>query len=669
MSLSQPVGPNARSAVAANQAIVAAARERGSALNVLMAETRWEGLQLNVKEYSRLVGLDAGTLQRLERSPTPPDIETADRILSFWRSQGLPPLTIDRAARLCAQDNGRNVGQFFRRLALVVGMSNFERDAEMGRRNLTKLVHRPCPYGLSRGQGLIRKVLPVDSPLREQLLQEYTLTWRNHMKGFLTQTGAPAPMVQLHLAVREHELSQVRIKGILVTAGVRARDGITRLFHFQPVPWVVAEPLAAILFPPNELSALKSRWMAEVEPQTQRKSFAQGVRQGKETFGLSNAIIAEALGVRKTWGISPAEQVNRMLRGYAEMFYIAPPALVAFLVTTGGKPPTRLQSLQAISLAQRLYKDRALVLASAKPRLPRETIALRLTRESWGVSAEQLAVKIGAPFTALSIEALERGKLRSTRTDRDNLRAAVFEIGQARLDVALQNLRAIRRRATTETRRQLDPKTAANLARFAAARAGGFQKLSLRTRNDDRSMRPSDEVTLSKIAKGEIVPSLPVLARIAHATDISLSPHVRADWQLQFPAYLHRTIPQFATDIRSRALRTLIAQRYPSVRHCARDLFSDLPERQITHVLRALGRGKANIPSVSHIMPILLERLLLDVPEGQRRFVDQLFERGGDLALAREHFEQAHGAQLLAGDAIGATQAELRDVGVRAGSS
>ena len=105
------------------------------------------------------------------------------------------------------------------------------------------------------------------------------------------------------------------------------------------------------------------------------------------------------------------------------------------------------------------------------------------------------------------------------------------------------------------------------------------------------------------------------------------------------------------------------------MRHCARDLFSDLPERQITHVLRALGRGKANIPSVSHIMPILLERLLLDVPEGQRRFVGQLFERGGDLALAREHFEQAHGAQLLAGDAIGATQAELRDVGVRAGSS
>jgi hypothetical protein len=659
MSSFNPEKPS-RAANAVNAAILREAQNNGTPLNALLAEVRWDTLKLNGKDFCHAAQIEHKTLQRLEQKDTPIGFDLANRVLQFWRKRGVPDTTIERGAKLFASDTGDNVGRLLRRISLIVGIEEFETRTGMDHHNLSKITSRVAPYDLSRGRALIHQLFPEDPVTRERLGNEYTKTWRAQTKLFFAQLNAPAPMIDLHIAIREHGFSHSRVYDILLGNNV-TKNLAHRFLHLQPVPWTVVEPLVSLFFHGDAVGAIRSSWTNSVTPLLLKKNFADGMLEGKTKFGLSNSLLAKALGIQKDGACPPSDKVSRSIRGDPSFFEEAPPAILAYMVTTGGKPATKLHGLYAIGLTQRLYRERAHHLSSSNPRIPKAILQLRLARECWGISEETLAAKMGPPYTARSVRLLEQGKTAASPEEIRALRASVFQLGEKRLEDTLTNLRTLLRRNKIEQKKLLTPTSVAELTASAATRLGGFHKLSQASRSDDRSMSPSDERTLSQIAKGIIVPTLPVVAQIAKGGDIPLSDEIRADWRLRYPAYLLKTLPRFASDIRSRAIRTIIAERYPSVRHCAREVFPDIPERRITYTLRALGLGKASNPSIAALAPILLERLLPLVSDNQQRFVNTLFSNGGSLPSTLEELEQSFPEPVTAEDAIGATRQELDD--------
>ena len=650
--------PQTATATAVNAAILREARNDGTPLNALLAEVRWDTLKLNGKDFCHEAQIEQKTLQRLEQKDTPISFDLANRVLQFWRKRGVPDTTIERGAKLFASDTGDNVGRLLRRISLLVGMEEFETRTGMDPHNLSRITNRSAPYDLSRGRALIHQLFPDDLVTRERLGNEYTNTWRAQTKLFFTQLNAPEPMIDLHIAIRERGISHSRVYDILLANNI-TKSLVHRFLHLQPVSWSVVEPLASTLFEQNHVTVLRTNWTTSITPLLSKKTFADGIIDGKNRFSLSNSLLAKALGIEKVGACPPSDQVSRSIRGDPTFFVEAPPALLAYMVTTGGKPATKLHGLYAIGLTQRLYRERALYLSSSKPRIPKATLQLRLARECWGISEDTLAAKIGPPYTARSIRLLEQGKTAASPEEIRSLRSSVFQLGEKRLEETLSNLRSLLRRNKIEQRKLLAPTSVAELTASASARLGGFHKLSQATRSAERSMSPSDEKTLSQIAKGIVVPTLPVIRQIANGADIPLSDEIRADWRLQYPEYLLKTLPRYAADIRSRTIRTIIAERYPSVRHCAQDLFPDIHERRITYTLRALGLGKATNPSIAAMVPILLERLLPLVSDNQQRFMNALFRNGGSLPSTLEELEQSFPDPLTSNDVIGATRQEL----------
>ena len=655
-SLNPEKPPQTATANAVNASILRDARNDGTPLNALLAEVRWDTLKLNGKDFCHEAQIEQKTLQRLEQKDTPISFDLANRVLQFWRKRGVPDTTIERGAKLFASDTGDNVGRLLRRISLLVGMEEFEMRTGMDPHNLSRITNRSAPYDLSRGRALIHQLFPDDPVTRERLGNEYTNTWRAQTKFFFAQLNAPGPMIDLHIAIRERGISHSRVYDILLANNV-TKNIAHRFLHLQPVSWSVVEPLVSTLFEQNHVTLLRTNWTTSVTPLLSKKTFADGIMEGKNRFSLSNSLLAKALGIEKVGACPPSDQVSRSIRGDPTFFVEAPPALLAYMVTTGGKPATKLHGLYAIGLTQRLYRERALYLSSSKPRIPKANLKLRIARECWGVSEEILAAKMAPPYTARSIRLLEQGKTVASPEEIRTLRSSVFQLGEKRLEETLSNLRSLLRRNKIEQRKLLAPTSVAELTASASTRLGGFHKLSQATRSTERSMSPSDEKTLSQIAKGIVVPTLPVIR--------PLSDEIRADWRLQYPEFLLKTLPRYAADIRSRAIRTIIAERYPSVRHCAQDLFPDIHERRITYTLRALGLGKATNPSIAAMVPILLERLLPLVSDNQQRFMNTLFRNGGSLTSTLKELERSFPVPLACNDVIGATKQELTEAGQR----
>ena len=205
----------------------------------------------------------------------------------------------------------------------------------------------------------------------------------------------------------------------------------------------------------------------------------------------------------------------------------------------------------------------------------------------------------------------------------------------------------------------MHPFTVRDVVTYAAARLGGMQRLVKAAQSGDRSVSPSDYSTLLAIAEGRVVPPWPIVERIAQVGKLKLSAVVERDWGLRFAENLVAVSPRLAGDIRSRALRTVIAARYPSVKHAIEELLPELPVRRVTRVLRLLGMGHAHNPSVVETVPCLLHAFSPSLSVGEREFLSVLFQQDGDLRETLRQMSMNLKPDELSWVAIGATQAEL----------
>lgn len=170
---------------------------------------------------------------------------------------------------------------------------------------------------------------------------------------------------------------------------------VCSLAHFNLVPWKKIAPAFAALrklgsLTDEDLAESKQRW--QVAYKKRPESFEDRLQTIAKERGLSNAQLADALGLRESYPLKPVLPVFRALK-YGEYSSLVTSGVLAHLIARSDK-----------ELSTLLEQKRSEVAASLRRNGSAITSPIAIEREIWNVSYGDL------PFSKEDIQGLEWGK-------------------------------------------------------------------------------------------------------------------------------------------------------------------------------------------------------------------------------------------------------------------
>jgi len=400
---------------ALNQGLVRAWNQ-SNPISWIMARVRCEILQLSPQEYARqmrdlarstLAGLEAGCdFSRSRYNP-----EVIHRILQGWerisgeRGDAGISLALGEAKhellKLLTTKHGNTLYGTLCRWRYEVGPERFEAATGLQYKTFWSRGKSLSVTDFSELLGFAEKIGFISSS--ERTPQCSAKLWSNPSvielrNAWLSDSkarGRPIEVAKLHLLLSASGLkvdvetlgrgTEFKLQSIVVCS----------LAHFNLVPWKKIAPAFAALrklgsLTEEQLAESKQRWQAAYK--NRPDSFEDRLQTIAKERGLSNAQLADALGLRESYPLKPVHPVFRALK-YGEYSSLVTSGVLAHLIARSDK-----------ELSTLLEQKRSEVAASLRRNGSAITSPIAIEREIWSVGYADLS------FSKEDIQRLEWGK-------------------------------------------------------------------------------------------------------------------------------------------------------------------------------------------------------------------------------------------------------------------
>jgi hypothetical protein len=506
---------------ALNQGLVRAWNQNNP-ISWIMARVRCEILHLSPQEYARQMrDLTKSTLAGLEherefgRAKYNPEV--IHRILQGWerisseRGDAVISLALGEAKhellKLLTAKHGNTLYGTLSRWRYEVGPERFESATGLQYKTFWQRGKNLSVTDFSDLLGLAEKIGFISSSERtpqcsaELWSNPRVIELRNAWLGDSKARGRPIEVAKLHLLLSASGLkvdietlgrgTEFKLQSIVVCS----------LAHFNLVPWKKVAPAFAALrklgsFTEEQLAESKQRWQAAYK--NRPDSFEDRLQTIAKERGLSNAQLADALGLRESYPLKPILPVFRALK-YGEYSSLVTSGVLAHLIARSDK-----------ELSTLLEQKRSEVAASWRRNGSAITSPIAIEREIWNVSYADLS------FSKEDIQRLEWGK--SAAVSEAAIIQEVRRIGELRTAQPLSSLNQRQELLTVQG-------TIENLVyHYGLA-------------NLEKKLNTSQQF-LNNCRRGEEVPSLPKFVSFLEKTGHALTENLEMDWREQIGRHL-----------------------------------------------------------------------------------------------------------------------------------
>lgn len=456
-------------------------------------------------EFARNSGISRGTLRDLELGIHTPTRRTLQQFAEFCRQRGVDNGHLDEVYRLYTGP-GEGLRELLGRLELRVGSpAELARRAALSPATLWEYRRGNFPLPLS----ILRRLCSVaglSSGPAEQL-------WFDAERQRLRARGYPPALAEFWALCARAGYTEKHLPALGVsTAALR------RLRYLELPPWSeVTAAAQAICRSDVESRELQRLWHKDQPAEQQPEPFGALLFRLRTAKGIGRREIADLFGVG---GKKPARLIQSIEEEgcYSAQAY---PAGLAALVADATSERTRL--LELWQQRRRRFHAR---------HRPETRCDLRLARELYGFEHKDMEAILG--YSALEYQRLERGVGPLADSARERIQQAIHRAGERRVEALL-----LKRQARCAARAAWrSPPTVRALIERLAQREGGI--LPLRRHLRQNGAAGFGAPWLRAVARGEEVPSWPLLQRIAAACGVTELDAARRDWRDQYRARLQR---------------------------------------------------------------------------------------------------------------------------------
>lgn len=552
--------PQQKRSIRQNNAILCRVFTEGDRVGKLIAKTRWVVLRKTREGFAALAGLHKSTPAHVEEKtkrnqPNQSTHHTTYALMvKCFQDHGVDERIVQALLReLLGEDAGTTIGTY-REWAYRLGFGPEEFEEKTGM-TYGCLWQRRCegflpPFSeiidTARRLGITPKkkdpsILwghPELAKARETWVQENvqkfqrprsisTLHAALHTAGYRTD-GPSLQKFSTHLSNGDSGLTYEHAK---------------RLALFQPVPWesisVLHAPLLSILGEQG-YADLKVLWQEEEQKEHNSLSFQEAFERIRDERGFTNNKLARILDVKM---YKPSQAIRTVVEGESIGYKTGVSRGVLARILDPNPNGANFAHLKTLDRTERLQRR--------KKKASRIDHDVRSEREWWGVTPDQIQARSG--YSKSEFLKIEQGTLPISGNTREQLVGLIQDVGEERAKTAIERLQ-----------KHTKPETVSEALTLLAKDAGGYDALA-RLIKKDIPTRTAPE-TLKRIAKGEVVPSLPLLKHIVEVRGALVTPKLQEDWSLCYAEQCERE----GDTLLARILHTIIAEVSPSVRHFCR---------------------------------------------------------------------------------------------------
>jgi transcriptional regulator with XRE-family HTH domain len=475
----------------------------------LVVKIRAETLGMTRLEFARRSGIHRGTLRDLELGIHTPTCRILQQFVTFCQQCQVSAEQLEELRRVYA-GAGETLEQFIARLELRAG-SPRELARRVGISPATLWEYRrgnfPLPVGLLR---------QLCEAVGEDFAAAEVLWYQAERQRFL-ERGYSEALAEFWVLCARAGLAERHLLNLgMNMAAVR------RLRYLELPAWEeVAKTAQTLCRNEDELQHLQQLWERNVREKQPQHSPGFGTRLQKlrKQRGMSRRELADLFGIG---GKKPARIIKYI---EDDGFYSAQayPAGLAALLTPDPAEQARLLKLWQERRRQFHRRHR-----------PEMHVDLRLARELYGFDLREMEPILG--YTSQEYQRIERGVTSMQDTAYARILEAIHRAGRRRVENLLQQ------RSAREAERAAwrSPTSVADLITRLAKREGGLIPLARLVRKAGLKGLWTDR--LRAIAKGQEIPSWPVLEQIGKACGVSDLSEVRHDWITRYRAQLQKQL-------------------------------------------------------------------------------------------------------------------------------